>query len=1075
MRFVGLGLLAPAGLLFGQAITGTLVGTVTDSSGGVVPDAPVKIEETRTGIIRTVQTNQSGAFVAPSLDGGVYRITIEMPGFRKLQRDNVELLVNTTIRTDLELQPGTLSETINVSAETPALQTDRSDTGRKIEAIQVITLPLGFNRNFQSLLNLVPGATRAFRPHSEFFNPQDALSTRVNGQSRTGNNVQLEGVDNNYRTGLLTALIPPIEAIQTVDITTSNYDAELGRAGGAVTNVMFRSGTNHLHGSAFYYNRVSKLGSRNVFALSKAPTVYNQYGFTIGGPVLKNKLFFFGDFQGIKDRRGDVFRATIPIMAFRAGDLSLSPTAIYDPATGSPDGRLRQPFAGRQIPASRISPVSRRLQDLIPAPTFSGLGTNYETSTVRSKDTNSFDIKGDHQLTSADRYSLRYSFQRPKTVDPPLFGLAGGGGKSFAGSGQFKTQNAAFNYTHIFTPTLLTEARVGLLRYRNDARNSDYGSTASATIGIPGVNISDFSSGLSEIQINGYSNPVLGYSASLPWVRAEMNYNFVSNWTKIRGNHTFKWGADIRRTSDTVFQVDTFGSRGRFVFNPGPTALNGDASIGFGNSFAAFLLDLPSTSARELPAVTPTFLQSALFTYAHDKWQVSQKLTIDLGIRHELWLPATPKFAAGFSNYDPETNTLLLGGVGSVPRNLGVKTYWGGWAPRIGVAYRWNEKTVLRAGYGIGIMPLVKETRAYYNFPVRQNFVFNPLNTFSSAGALSAGFPPALLLPIPADGLIRNPPDQAYGVVRKNIREGKVHSWNVALQRSLPWRFTVEAAYVANHAAGVIADQNLNSGLTPGMGAAGQPLNQKFGIRSQVLDRYFPLTADYHSAQVKFDRKFSNGFLLTTAYTFSKSIDYANDNGGTFQPARVRENRGRADFDATHVFVQSYIYELPFGAKGRFARSGAASWILGGWQVNGILTLQTGPPLNFTFNAATLNAPGNNNRPNITGKPEILGAVGRGELWFDTSRFAAPATSTYGSVGRNILYGPGFRNLDFSLFRRFRLTEKRVAEFRCESFNVTNTPHFNNPTTEFGNANFGQVTTAQQDQRGIQFGLRLEF
>src|SRR5215210_2210125 len=323
---VVISLLSPTSLIYGQAVKGTLLGTITDAAGGVISGANVTITEVNTNLSRSTTTNESGNYVFGNLDRGIYRLEVQITGFKKTIRDKVDVLVNNDTRVDIQMEPGGVNETIEVAATLPLLQTDRADIGRQIETKQLQDMPLAFNRNFQSLLNLVPGATRAFRPHSEFFNSQDSLSTQINGQSRLANNVQIEGIDNNHRTGLLSVLIPPIEALSSVDVTTSNYEAELGRAGGAVTNVTLRSGTNQLHGSVYEFNRVSKLAARNFFNSTKAPTVYNQFGFTLGGPIRKDKTFFFGDYQGIRDRRGDVTRVTIPTLDFRNGDFRASPT-----------------------------------------------------------------------------------------------------------------------------------------------------------------------------------------------------------------------------------------------------------------------------------------------------------------------------------------------------------------------------------------------------------------------------------------------------------------------------------------------------------------------------------------------------------------------------------------------------------------------------------------------------------------------------------------------------------------------------------------------------------------------------
>jgi len=1010
--------------------------------------------------------------VFANLEAGVYRVQAEHTGFKIAVRERVEVVVNSTVRVDMELQPGTVSETVEVQSEAALLQTDRSDTGRKIETRQLGDMPLGFNRNFQNLLNLVPGATRAFRPHSEFFNSQDSLSTRVNGQTRLANNVQVEGIDDNHRSGLLTVLIPPIEALAAVDITTSNYEAELGRAGGAVTNVTLKSGTNNLHGSVFEFNRVDLLAARNVFAQSKAHSVYNQFGFTIGGPIIRNRTFFFGDYQSTRDRRGDINRATIPTPEFRQGDLSASPTTLYDPDTGNPDGTGRQPFADKRIPASRISPIARKLLEFIPAPTFSGLQTNFEKATARNKDTPSFDVKIDHQFNASNNLAFRYSFMEPKIYDPGLYGISGGpkitGG--FDGTGTNRTQSSAINYTRIFGPSLIAEVRFGFARYLNVTQQEDYGKNLSAEIGIPGINLDASTSGLTTINIDGYTAPVVGHSANQPWTRGETNFNAVNNWTKIVSNHTVKWGVEVRRLRDDL-KAGIFNPRGQWSFRAGPTARNGDPQTSFGNSFAAFLLDQPAFYQRDLPSLFSSVRQTPVFTYVQDKWQVTKKLTLDVGMRHELWLPPTPQFPGGFSNYDPDRNALVLAGIGPNPSNLGRKTMWRNFGPRFGVAYRANEKTVLRGGYGVSTIPFPDNSYAF-NFPVLQNNAFNAPNTYRAAGTLAGGFPPPIRAVIPPDGVIANAPDNEYFTVPLDLKEAYLQSWNVAVQRSLPGQFVFEAAYVGNHGVGVLGRQNLNAGLLPGAGSAGQPLFAKFRRLSQVTT-WVPTSTVYHSLQAKFDRRFAGGFLLTTAYTYGKAIDLSNDNAAFSNQIDWQLNRGRADTDRTHTFVQSYVWELPFGTRGRWLRSGMGRWLLGDWQLNGIFTAQTGDPLNVTFSATTLNAPGNSNRANLSGKPEIYGRVGRGEPWLDVTKFSAPAPATFGSVGRNVLTGPGFVNLDFSVFRKFPVRERFIIELRMESFNFTNHPHFNNPNMVFGSAGFGEVTTAVQDQRQVQFGLKL--
>lgn len=1073
-------------LAFGQARNGTILGTILDSTGAAIVDARVTVTAAQTGVSRTGQTTATGYYAFPDLLPGTYSVAAEYTGFKRAVRGNVEVLVNSTVRVDLTLEPGNVAESIDVVAEVPLLQTDRTDTGRKIETRQLADMPLGFNRNFQALLNLVPGTTRAFRPHSVFFNSQDSLSTQVNGQSRLANNVQFEGVDNNHRTGLLTVIIPPIEALAVVDVTTSNYEAELGRAGGAVTNIVLKSGTNNFHGSGFWFNSLSAYAARNWFAVSKPVTTYNYLGGTFGGPIVRNRTFFFGDYLRIWDRRGQVNRFTLPTGAFREGDFSGASSIIYDPDTGLPDGARRLPFAGNRIPASRIAPISQRVLGLIPLPNLPGTGVNFDQNTTLMKDTDSFDVKLDHNQTDNDRITFRYSFQRPVVTDPPIFGLAGGPhGGGFQGTGTNKTQSTALNYTRVFSPTLLAEFRLGVSRYKNVARNSDYGTNASDQLGVRGVNLDAWTSGLFSVEIDGgFSNPLVGYSASLPWDRAETNFNLVNNWTRTIRSHTIKWGADIRRVRDDLLQTQTFNPRGVFRYGQGTTGCRAECSgatnLTFANSFASFLLDLPRQVGRDLAVIYPAWRQTQWFLYVHDKWQISQKLTLDLGLRWEYYQPATPRFAAGFSNYDPATNSLIVAGVGNNPRDLGMRKNLKNFAPRGGLSYRWNEKTVVRAGFGISFVPFPDNTYAY-NFPVKQNNAYNQTSTFTPAVTsggqvvnLTSGLPPPIAADIPADGIIRNAElAQSYDVINTRFREGYVESWNFAIQRSLPKQFVLEAAYVGNHGVLVPTGYQLNAGLVLGAGANGQPLFQQFRKTAGVFMRFFGTSSTYHSLQAKFDRRFAGGLLMTTAYTWSKAIGYTDENGGLAYYINPERSRAENGFSRRHTFVQSYIYELPFGRGKRWLNSGLSSVVLGGWQLNGILTLMTGSRLNFTYNAATLNAPSNAQSPNIDGKLRVLKGVDN-DLWFDTSNFSVPAPATFGNLGRNTHAGPGFFNLDASLFKLIRVSERVQAELRGEFFSVTNTPQFNNPNTEFGNANFGRIRGAGGN-RGGQLGLKFTF
>jgi hypothetical protein len=1103
---------AIAGSAWGQAVTASLVGTITDASGAVVVNAKIVLTETNTGVSRTSQTNDSGNYSFPNLPPGVYSVSAEQTGFKKATRGGVDVPVNTTIRVDLSLQPGQITETVEVTAEAPSLQTDRVDIGRKIETVQLANLPVGYNRSFQAMLNLVPGTTRAFAPHSEFFNSQGSLTSQVNGVSRLGNNVQFEGVDNNHRTGLLTILIPPIEALQNVDVATSNYEAELGRAGGAVTNIILKSGTNQIHGAAYHFHNNSHFIARETFQPSKPVTTYNYFGFNLGGPIVRNRTFVFGDYLRIADRRGDGFLILVPTAEFRNGDFSSQAARVYDPTTGDrTTGAGRTPFPDNRIPTNRISPIAARLLGFVPQQNLPGVITNnYASSTTRKKDQDSFDIKVDHQQTDKDRFSARYSFQRPVVTDPGRFGIYGGGGKGFAATGVNRTQSAAVNYIRTISATFITEARVGVGRYSNIATNLDYGTNASEAVGIRGANLDDWSSGLSSMNVGGYPNPLVGFSASIPWNRAETNIDFVSNWTKIKSNHTIKWGVDVRRLRDELLQTqDAGGPRGEFVFGSQQTSTSGATVQAQVNGLASFLLDAPNTVRRDLAVQFPSYRAWMVFSYLQDKWQVSQKLTIDLGLRHDFYPPATPRLKGGFSNYDPDNNSLVVAGFGNNPMNLGRKTYYTGFAPRVGVSYRINPKSVFRAGYGISWIPFPDNKYAFDNFPVKQTNSYPSTNAFGLAVTptgqvlnMATGFPALAPANIPENGIIpANTPallaQTIASYIPRDYREGYVQSWNVAFQRQLPKNFTVDVAYVGNHTVRAPVGYNLNASFLFNSGSAGKPFFARFNRNTDVIYRYAGFSNNYNSLQVKFDRRFSGGFLMTNAYTWSKALGFSSEDGGLWNYVQQNRNYARLDFDRRHNFTNSFVWELPFGPGKRFFQSGVSRWVIGGWQLNGVLSLMTGRPLTFGTNVAN-NTPGSSLTPDLVGevrRTHLVAGPSGTDTWFDTTgcipvtsscflqQPPTGATGRFGNSGRNNFSGPGLGNLDLSIFRKFDITERAKLEFRAEATNVTNTPAFGNPNTTLGDANFGRLTgtlaglitnqgVGGTGPRSIQLGLR---
>ena len=1113
--------------LRGQAVNATLLGTVTDSSAAAVANAKVTITETNTNISHTSQTNESGNYVFPDLPPGTYTVTAELSGFKRVSRVGVDLIVNSTERVDLVLRPGNITDVVTVEAEIPILQTERADTGRKLETVLTENIPLGTNRNFQNLLNIVPGTTRASFQHSQFFNASNSLQTEVNGQLREGNNYQIEGIDDNERTGLLQILIPPLEAIQTVDVSTSNYDAELGRASGAVTNVILKSGTNTFHGAAYEFARNSYLNARNFFDPSVGHLAYNYFGGNVGGPIVKNKLFFFADYLKIFDHEANTNRITIPTAAFRLGDLSSSTTTIYNPFSGNPDGTGRQPLVASSapgvvtvpgpngttvdafnstctnaagcpniIPLALIDPISAKLMALLPAPNLPGTSNNYFALLAFHKDTDFVDGKVDANLTNKDRLSARFSYQRPSIFQAPIFGIAGGPAQqNFEGTGLQNTYSMGINYNRFFSNTFVAEFRVGAGWYHNEAHNSDYGTNTSQTLGIPGVNLDKtITSGIVGITINGgFSNPLIGFSASLPWIRSETNIDFANTWTKVLGNHTVKFGVDLRRIRDALLQEQTFSPRGLYTFNDGQTALNtgaGASKTSFANDFASFLLDVPGQAGRDLATFFPNYRAWQFFSFAQDKWVVTPKFSADVGIRWEFYPPATPAAKGGFSNYNPTNNTLVVSGYGNIPDNLGIATQYKYFTPRMGLAYRVKESTVVRAGFGISYTPFPDNSYAY-NFPVRANNAFNPaVASFGPAvlpngqtATFENGFPALILPTIPSNGIITNPTVASdYFAVNPSFKNPYVESWNAAIQQSLPLRFVLDVAYVGNHCVDCVVNYDLNSATVLGAGNAGRPEFGPFRRTASTNLLFAGYSSSYHALQVKFDRRFSGGFATTTAYTFGKGMGFQKgDDGHLSFYINPRRDYARNDFDRTQTFVQSIIYDLPIGRGHRLVSSGVGSAILGGWRVSSFLTLMSGLPLYFTASSASLLTPGNDQTPDLVAPVQILHGVGPNSPWFSTASFAAPAAKTFGNVGRNYLSGPAFFNLDAALSKSTRFTERFGLDLRLEVFGATNTPQFffansggSAAGTTLGSSSFGNITSAIGG-RVLQLGAKLTF
>jgi hypothetical protein len=1145
--------------LLGQAVTATLLGTVTDSTGATVANAKVTATAAGTSEIHLSATNESGNFTFPDLQPGPYTLTVEAKGFKKATQENIDLASNSATRVNLVLVPGNATETVIVTTAPPALQTDRADISTKIESEAVVDMPLGTNRNYQTLLNVVPGAAPAVFQHSQFFNAASSVQTEVNGMPRVSNLYQIEGIDDDERTGLLQIIIPPAEAIGSVDVSTNNYEAELGRSIGAITNVTLKSGTNSLHGSAFEFIQNNDLNARSYFAGPLGHLSYNYFGGAVGGPIKKDKLFFFGDYLHTVDHEAVSSTFTIPDSRFftptiggancsdpkgcidLSGAMNGTKGQVYDPTTGDGATVHRTPFTNNQIPYSRVSPVSIAMLTQLnaAAATYGTLTTktmnnpanNYTTRLPFTKTSDSADIKGDYSMNEKNNFSGRYSFQRVVTFQQAAFGafLGGPQGSGFEGTGTQNSYSTGLNYNHIFSPTFLTEVRVGLAHYGSAAQPNDYGNSDATALGIPGVNIAgqSFTSGQVAVTINGgFSSPIIGYSASEPWVRGESNIDMVNNWTWIRGNHTFKWGADVRRIHDDLLQDQTFSPRGAFTFSDVQTSDANSPGTTVANDIASFLLDYPSQTGRDLNTFFPRYRQWWAFFFASDKWQATPKLTADLGLRWELYPPATPAVAGGFSNYNPTNDTLVMAGYPGTnnPSNLGMTTQYGYFAPRVGLAYRLRPNTVIRSGFGISYTPFMDNTYAY-NYPIRANNSYQPVgNGYSPAvlgdgvtvATFAAGFPAPVPITIPSNGIIALPQStaglsgeplliakqliaQVYTYIPLNFKNSYASSWNLTVQQALPFDMSLQIAYVANHGTDMNISQNINLPSTWGGGSSSEPEYATFG-RTAATNQYFMgFSSNYQSLQTQLSKRFSHGLTFTSGFTWGKALDYAtggDDDGSLYFFINPRRGYAPADFDRKYNFENTFTYALPMGRGHRILNSTAGDAVLGGWKISGIVSAVTGLPFTVTASGGTLNTPGTNQTAILTGSFTKLGGIGSASPWFDPTAFTQPSGCTgqspctnpgLGNTGRNQFRGPGYIQDNFSIFKKFAIYRESALEFRIDAFQLSNTPQFGLPNGSGPNgaSGFGTITSTLGSGQGsvngigggrsLQGSLRLSF
>jgi hypothetical protein len=1043
-----------------QVLYGSVVGNVADATGGALPGATVTITHNETKRVREAITDAAGAYRFPTVQTGTYRVTVTLTGFQTFTRDGVEVPLNSVSRVDASMKVGQLQETVTVSAESPVLQTDRSEIRQELRGRELTDLPVAVGRNYQDLFRTLPGFTPPEDAHSVPSNPSRAFTFNVNGASNQGNNTRIDGVSStNVWLPHVVAYVPALESIETVNVVTNNFDAEQGLAGGAAISVQIKSGTNNLRGSAFEYNFNEKLRAANFFTpagTNKGKWRENQFGGTLGGPIRRNKAFYFVSYEGTRQRRNVPNTISVPTEAIRRGDFSATGQNIYDPLTGRPDGSGRSQFPGNIVPDNRISSVAKKLLPHWPMPNLPGEQNNYFVQplfifnrwTVDSK----VNLNVSDRLQLFGRYSQLDFYQDNETVlGPVLQGAPGAGGNPGVGWGDTYNFSTGFNYT--LGSNIVMDAHFGWVRMGSNVEMSDLNENKGLDfLGIPGTNGPDpWDGGTPFFDLETYAD--LGTTQDfMPYYRNDDQYQMVANMNWLKGKHNVRFGSDIYYTTLNHIQPeildDSFGARGGFNFNNGVTQLRGGQGGNFFNGWAAFLLGLPSEAGRLKLNVAPYTTRSWQYSfYVRDQWQVGPRVTLSFGTRYE-YFPIPTRADRGLERYNLNTNLMEVGGLDGVPKDLGISMQKALFAPRVGATYRLSETAVVRGGFGITNDPYSLSRSMRTNHPILLNLYDESDNSFAFLRPIEQGIP---IIPDPDlnSGIIPVPGNVTVVTLPDDFNRGRIWSWNAAFEKELKWGFVGEAAYVGTREIDKLGQREQNH-PTLGGGSSSRQLVQRFG-RTAATILIAPIgNTHYNALQTQLRRRLRNGFSMNVNYTLSKAVGIAGAPNSDNQPrVRVPEfyhlNRATADFDRRHNMNIRTIVELPFGPGRRWLNSGATAAIVGGWQLNSIVKLATGTPFSVQASGSSLNTPGTRQMADqVKDKVEIFGKTGRGLSYFDPFAFAPVTEMRFGNAGYNHIYGPGIKQLDLGLFRRFEIGQTNV-QFRADVFNVTNTPQFSNP------------------------------
>lgn len=1055
-----------------QVTTADLLGTVTDPSGSSVPSANVIVKNLTTNAMSTTTTDSLGNYLVRLLPPGHYNIRVEQSGFKTWETADLELVIGDRRRLDPQLALGQATEVVEVVAHSVALQTDSSTLGQVVNSKAVQDLPLN-GRNFISLATVVAGANEGpANGEGTGARPDDrrqSSQVSANGQRTQVNNEMLDGIDNNEKVIGAIGVRPSIDGIAEFSVQTNVYTAEIGRTAGAVINILTKSGTNELHGSAFEYLRNDRLDANDFFANSAGQRIaefrQNQFGASLGGPIKRDRTFFFADYEGLRFIQGVVQVATIPTQAMRNG-IFTGVARIYDPTT-----LPRLEFPGDVIPPSRLSPIGAKLVSTYPAPTMPGLANNYLSQLNKTYFSHTGDIRIDHRFGDRDQFFARYTDNNVNSFIPGQFpevnGLTNSGARLLSsGPADSLMEGAQVHFIHTFRPNLLVELKAGYLRFDCFQHPLDGTSPTAASFGIPGA---DNTLTFPQFLIDPYAT--IGDPSYVPLRRVGNTYQYSGALSYIKGRHSLRFGGTFEPRYETT---DSWHTGGSFTFNTLLTN-NFATDAAAGNTIASLLLGYPSSATRSVSVNKyQRWLESNYF--AQDDWRVTRWLTLNVGLRYDLMPFPTEKYNHQ-ATLDVNTFLYAYANQGGYNSHAGLKNNYGDISPRFGFAANIGHNAVIRGGYGISY---------WYDWAgqgllgVGQQWTqtVTPISTGSQGllpnFLLSDGFPP--LLPLGA-----NPPQASVSMYDMHFPDASAQQFNLTAEKAFA-DYVFSVGYVGSlsrHLYGWLPIDN----APPGPGAIQQrrryyaQLPLVTGI-TEAEDRGL---GHYDAMQIILQRRYVNGLTFNTNVTWAHGINDSSDGqvGGN-QNSNLswgetldfrHMDRGNSDTDVRFRWALMANYQLPFGKS----LKGFSKHLVSDWQVNALGSWQTGLPYSV-FNATSLSNSGfGNDRPNCNGSPTLSNPTL--SEWFNTAAFTPQAAYTFGNCGRNILRGPRLRHLDLSVTRTFNLSDRWHLQFRAEGYNITNTPSFAWPNFQLGAPGFGSVTSIQPQTtpRQVQFALKLLF